>query len=60
MRLESDSGRRPFGRMENVMKSRTRLRTMPKNRPELLFAGLAAFVILVCMLIRTIDMLSVH
>jgi hypothetical protein len=33
---------------------------MPKNRPELLFAGLAAFVILVCMLIRSIDMLSVH
>jgi hypothetical protein len=33
---------------------------MPKNRPELLFAGLAAFVILVGMLIRSIDMLSVH
>ncbi len=46
--------------MEKEMKSRTRLRTMPKSRPDLFFAGLVAFVILLCMLIRTIDMLSIH
>jgi hypothetical protein len=46
--------------MENNMKPRTRLRTMPRNRPELVFAGLAAFAILLFMLIRAIDMLAVQ
>jgi len=46
--------------MENDMKTRTRLRSMPQHRPELVFAGFVAFIILLCLLIRAIDMLAVH
>jgi len=46
--------------MENDMKMRTRLRSTPRQRPELVFAGFAAFILLLCMLIRAIDMLAVH
>jgi hypothetical protein len=46
--------------MEKTMRTRTRLRTAPRQRPELVFAGIAAFVILVGMVIRAIDLLSVH
>jgi hypothetical protein len=43
--------------MEKKMKYRTRLRTLPKGTPELAFAGMVAFLFLLFMLIRAIDMM---
>jgi hypothetical protein len=55
----SASAGRPAA-MENDMKMRTRLRSTPRQRPELVFAGFAAFILLLVMLIRAIDMLAVR
>jgi hypothetical protein len=46
--------------MEKNMRTRTRLRTTPWQRPELIFVGIAAFVLLAGMVIRAIDMLAGH